>query len=61
MFYRKHIYSFLEPGEDARKMRPICAKDHKQMLLEFQVDDNTDRVLGLKRDSKAEPVWLAQV
>ncbi|KAL4925051.1 serine hydrolase domain-containing protein [Aspergillus undulatus] len=63
VFYKKDIYSFFNPGEDAFKLRQILVFDYKQMLLEFQFDDSGENVKGLwwKWDEHAERAWMEKM
>ncbi|KAJ5095858.1 hypothetical protein NUU61_005214 [Penicillium alfredii] len=62
-FYRQDVYSFFEQREDIRKTRAINAADHRQMLLEFKVNERADKALGLwwKWDTDAKAAWLERV
>ncbi|KAL3478298.1 beta-lactamase/transpeptidase-like protein [Aspergillus californicus] len=62
VFYRQDVYSFYQPGEDRRKVQGICARDYKQMLLEFQVNE-VGGVQGLwwQWDVDSEPAWFERL
>ncbi|KAL2840352.1 beta-lactamase/transpeptidase-like protein [Aspergillus pseudodeflectus] len=62
IFYQTDVYSFFQPDEDYTRTRVIIAREHKQMLLKFQVDEG-GAVEGLwwQWDIEAEPGWLQKV
>ncbi|KAL3496550.1 beta-lactamase/transpeptidase-like protein [Aspergillus germanicus] len=59
IFYQTDVYSFLLPDEDYARTQAIIAKEYKQMLLKFKVDEG-GRVVGLwwQWDIEAETAWL---
>jgi CubicO group peptidase (beta-lactamase class C family) len=62
IFYQTDVYSFLQPDEDYARTQAIIAKEYKQMLLNFKVDEG-GRVVGLwwQWDIEAEAAWLGRV
>ncbi|KAL2824434.1 beta-lactamase/transpeptidase-like protein [Aspergillus cavernicola] len=62
VFYQTDVYSFFQPDEDYSKMQAIIAKEYKQMLLKFRVDEG-GRADGLwwQWDTEAEPAWLGKL
>ncbi|KAL3454599.1 beta-lactamase/transpeptidase-like protein [Aspergillus insuetus] len=62
IFYQTDVYSFFQPDEDYARTQAIIAKEYKQMLLEFKVDEE-GRVTGLwwQWDIEAEAAWLKRV
>ncbi|KAJ0422227.1 beta-lactamase/transpeptidase-like protein [Aspergillus carlsbadensis] len=62
VFYQTDVYSFLKPDEDYARTQAIIAKDYKQMLLKFRVDEE-GRVDGLwwQWDIEADAAWFGRV
>jgi CubicO group peptidase (beta-lactamase class C family) len=62
IFYQTDVYSFLQADEDYARTQAIIAKEYKQMLLKFKVDEG-GRVVGLwwQWDVEAEAAWLKRV
>ncbi|KAL2835337.1 beta-lactamase/transpeptidase-like protein [Aspergillus pseudoustus] len=62
VFYQTDVYSFFRPDEDYAKTQAIIAKNFKQMLLRFQVDEQGS-VEGLywQWDTEAEPAWFRKL
>jgi hypothetical protein len=62
IFYQTDVYSFFLPDEDYTRTQVIIAREHKQMLLKFQVDEG-GAVEGLwwQWDIEAEPAWFQRV
>ncbi|KAL2865869.1 serine hydrolase domain-containing protein [Aspergillus lucknowensis] len=63
VFYRKDVYSFYQVDEDKWKIQQIGAREYKQMLLKFQVDEGGNSVEGLwwQWDADTKPAWFENV
>jgi hypothetical protein len=62
VFYKRDVYSFYPDGEDAWKIYQLGAKDYKQLLLEFAVDDvGVCSGLRWRWDKDTELAWFRKV
>lgn len=63
LFYKSHVYSFFQPGEDTMKVEQIPTVDYKQTLLEFHVNEASEKAEGLwwKWDKEAKPAWFRKI
>ncbi|KAL5333812.1 beta-lactamase/transpeptidase-like protein [Aspergillus crustosus] len=61
-FYKRDVYSTHQGDEDAWKISQLIAKDYKQFLLDFAVDDNgTCTGLRWMWNKDTEPAWFKKV